>query len=149
GCYLTHDSEMYKTRFGVLRARSPEVDKLGEAPRAAIEVWAYVQSRPETHQAIVTMGKRDIPFDPDAPVALKWYQPGANARQPQQLSAEHVVTGLNDQHGYLTVPANSPLRIGDMIGFGISHPCLAFDKWRVICVVDDDYNVVDAVKTYF
>jgi D-serine dehydratase len=35
------------------------------------------------------------------------------------------------------------------VGFGISHPCLAFDKWQVICLVDGDYNVVDAVKTYF
>jgi D-serine dehydratase len=151
GCYLTHDSTMYRERFAALRQRAPEVAGLGEAPRAAIEVWAYVQSRPEPHQAILTMGKRDIPFDPDAPVALKWYRPGAggNRRQPKPLSPEHVVTGLNDQHGYMTVPANSPLKVGDMVGFGISHPCLAFDKWQVICVVDGDYNVVDAVKTYF
>lgn len=148
GCYLTHDSVMYRDRFAVLRQRSPEVDGLGEAPRPAIEVWAYVQSRPEPHQAIVTMGKRDIPFDPDAPVALKWHRPAAKTA-PQPLSLEHVVTGLNDQHGYMTVPANTPLRVGDMVGFGISHPCLAFDKWQVIPVVDDAYNVVDAVKTYF
>jgi D-serine deaminase-like pyridoxal phosphate-dependent protein len=32
---------------------------------------------------------------------------------------------------------------------GISHPCTAFDKWNVMPVVDDDYTVVDAIKTYF
>lgn len=151
GCYLTHDSNMYQKRFAALRARSPEVDQLGEAPRAAIEVWAYVQSRPEPNQAIVTMGKRDIPFDPDAPVALKWFRPGSgtNRQAPKPLSPDHMVTALNDQHGYMTVPKDTPLKVGDMVGFGISHPCLAFDRWQVICLVDDDYNVVDAVRTYF
>ncbi|GMA25002.1 hypothetical protein GCM10025864_27610 [Luteimicrobium album] len=27
---------------------------------------------------------------------------------------------------------------GDVIGFGISHPCTLFDKWRVGIVVDGD-----------
>ena len=30
---------------------------------------------------------------------------------------------------------------GDLVGCGISHPCTAFDKWRLIPVVDDDYTV--------
>ena len=41
------------------------------------------------------------------------------------------------------------LRVGDMVGFGISHPCTTFDKWDVMAVVDDDYNVVSAIKTFF
>jgi D-serine dehydratase len=49
----------------------------------------------------------------------------------------------------MTVPESSPLQVGDMVRFGISHPCLTFDKWRVICLVDDDYNVTGAVETYF
>ena len=36
-----------------------------------------------------------------------------------------------------------------LVGCGISHPCTAFDKWRLIPVVDDDYTVVDAVLTFF
>jgi D-serine deaminase-like pyridoxal phosphate-dependent protein len=32
---------------------------------------------------------------------------------------------------------------------GISHPCTAFDKWRVIPLVDDDYRIVDLLHTYF
>ena len=61
----------------------------------------------------------------------------------------HVVTGLNDQHCHMRIPASSPLQLGDMVAFGISHPCLTFDKWQVIPVVDDDYNVIDAVRTFF
>jgi D-serine dehydratase len=41
------------------------------------------------------------------------------------------------------------LPVGDMVGFGISHPCLTFDKWQVLCLVDDDYTVTGAVKTFF
>ena len=45
--------------------------------------------------------------------------------------------------------AGEDLRVGDLVGCGISHPCTAFDKWRLIPVVDDNYGVVDAVLTYF
>ena len=38
---------------------------------------------------------------------------------------------------------------GDLVGCAISHPCGAFDRWRVILVVDDDYRVSDAVATCF
>jgi D-serine dehydratase len=36
-----------------------------------------------------------------------------------------------------------------MVAFGISHPCLTFDKWQVLPVVDDDYGIVAAVRTFF
>jgi D-serine dehydratase len=62
---------------------------------------------------------------------------------------ELVVTALNDQHAYVRVPRTDPLAVGDLLGCGISHPCTAFDKWRLIPVVDDDYTVVDAIATFF
>ena len=55
------------------------------------------------------------------------------------------MTRLNDHHTYLAADAAVP---GDLIRFGISHPCTAFDKWRHIPVVDDDRNVVDVLQTY-
>jgi D-serine dehydratase len=36
-----------------------------------------------------------------------------------------------------------------MIGFDISHPCLTFDRWRYLPVLDAAYNVVDVVETFF
>jgi len=36
-----------------------------------------------------------------------------------------------------------------MIGFGISHPCLTFDKWRCLLLVDSRYQVVDVLQTFF
>jgi D-serine deaminase-like pyridoxal phosphate-dependent protein len=41
------------------------------------------------------------------------------------------------------------LEVGDLVGCGISHPCAAFERWRVLPVVDDDGVVVEAVATFF
>jgi D-serine dehydratase len=148
GCYLTHDSAMYRRSFADLRERAPEIEGLGAGLRPALEVWAYVQSRPEPEKAILTMGKRDVSPD-EPPVPLAWYRPGTEPMAPSPIPDGHVVTGLNDQHCHLRIPATSPLQFGDMVAFGISHPCLTFDKWQLIPVVDDAYVVVDAIRTFF
>jgi D-serine deaminase-like pyridoxal phosphate-dependent protein len=59
------------------------------------------------------------------------------------------VTGLNDQHAFARLSAGVGLSVGDLVGLGISHPCSAFDRWRWIPVVDDDYDVVDLYETAF
>ncbi len=148
GCYLTHDSLMYTVAFDRMKRRSPEIATLGEGLRPVIEVWAYVQSRPEPRLAIAGLGKRDVSHD-ELPVPLAWYRPGRGASQPTPMPPGHRTTRLNDQHGYLELPEDSPLAVGDMVGFGISHPCLTFDKWRVLHLIDADYNVVNSVRTYF
>jgi D-serine dehydratase len=151
GCYLTHDSGEYATRFRQLRKRSPEVDAFGPGLQAALEVWAYVQSRPEPEKVLLTAGKRDISFDSQLPKPLAWFRPAddATARNISALNADHIVTGLNDQHCHVAVPRSSPLVVGDMVALGISHPCTTFDKWQVLCIVNDDYDIVSAVRTFF
>ena len=47
------------------------------------------------------------------------------------------------------VPRSSPLEVGDMVALGISHPCTTFDKWQVLCIVNGDYDIVSAVRTFF
>jgi D-serine dehydratase len=54
-----------------------------------------------------------------------------------------------DQHAYLTIAPGDDIAVGDVIAFDISHPCLTFDKWRKILVVDDDFTVIDVVETFF
>jgi D-serine dehydratase len=150
GCYLTHDSKMYREAFQHISERHPEVAKVGGGLEPAFEVWAYVQSRPEPGKAILTMGKRDVSYDVDLPVPFKWFRPGeGGADAVCTMPPGHVVTGLNDQHCHMSVPPESPLAVGDMVGFGISHPCTTFDKWQVVPIVDDSYNVVSAIKTFF
>ncbi|MGH6918991.1 MAG: amino acid deaminase [Geminicoccaceae bacterium] len=148
GCYLTHDSKMYRQFFDHMRNRGREIDCLGNGLQAALELWAYVQSTPEPGLAIATLGKRDVSFDVDLPVPEQWFRPGVHER-PQALGAGFEVTGLNDQHTYLALPDDSPLRVGDMLSFGISHPCTTFDKWQLLYVVDNDYRVIEGIRTFF
>jgi D-serine dehydratase len=148
GCYLTHDSKMYREFFASMRDRAPEINRLGDGLQAALELWGYVQSVPESGLAIATLGKRDISFDVGMPTPEQWFRPDVHTR-PQALGGGFAVSGLNDQHAYVTLPADSPLLVGDMLSFGISHPCTTFDKWQLLYVVDDDYNVIEAVRTFF
>ena len=148
GCYLTHDSDAYARAAARMRERTPRIDDLGPGLTDALEVWAYVQSLPEPGLAILTMGKRDVSHDLHLPFARLTFRPGLDAT-PARLPEGYEITALNDQHAFMRVPAGATLRIGDMIGCAISHPCTTFDKWRFMPIVDDDYNVIDAITTSF
>ena len=56
---------------------------------------------------------------------------------------------LHDQHALLNISEDSPLQIGDLVACGISHPCTTFDKWRLLALVDDQYNITGGVHTFF
>lgn len=148
GCYITHDSVLYTKAVRALKERNPELAARHGGLTPALEVWAYVQSRPEGEKAIAALGKRDISHD-DQPIPLLWFRPGSGMASPDPLPPGHSVTRLNDQHCHMTVPRDTPLKVGDMVGFGISHPCLTFDKWRIMHVVDDDYRIKSSIRTYF
>jgi D-serine deaminase-like pyridoxal phosphate-dependent protein len=138
GASVTHDDGFYRERtpFNRVPSEGPLV--------AALAIWAQVISTPEPGLAIVGMGKRDAPFDEGLPV------PAAVRRTGQEVPAAGLtVTKLNDHHTYLAVAAGHSVVPGDLVRFGISHPCTAFDKWRDIPVVDDDNRVVDVLHTYF
>lgn len=147
GCYLTHDSISYAKAFE--RIISDTSLKLPPGRlEAALEVWAYVQSRPEPGRAMLTMGKRDVSFDAGMPVPTRWFKPGAMKR-PEAMPADHRVVALNDQHCHMEMPTGSPLEVGDMVAFGIGHPCTTFDKWQMLVLVDEDYRVTGALRTFF
>ena len=147
GCYVTHDSEFYEGTVARLLARSAAAASLGEGLRPAIELWAHVQSRPEPGRIIAGLGKRDASFDVALPKPLSWNRQGCSRRET--LDSEYRTVRLDDQHAYLDVPAESQIQVGDMICFGISHPCMTFDRWQAMYVVDDDLNVIGAMRTFF
>src|SRR5258708_6443509 len=100
----------------------------------------------ETRLAIVSMGKRDVPIDLDMPVPLYWSRAGAAALP---LGPGFQVFRVNDQLAYLRLVHGSDLQVGDVVGCGISHPCTAFDKWRVLLTIDEERDVTGGVRTYF
>jgi D-serine dehydratase len=142
GCYLTHDAAHYET-VGPFGGRLRDAAPL----RNAMEIWGVVVSTPEPGLAILSFGKRDVSYDLELPIPLLITR---SARQPWALPPGGCsITSLNDQHAYMSVTGDVEIRLGDLIGCGLSHPCTAFDKWRLIPVVDNEYRVVDAVLTYF
>jgi D-serine deaminase-like pyridoxal phosphate-dependent protein len=110
----------------------------------ALELWARVSSRPEPGLVIAGFGKRDAPYDIDLPIPLRRVRDGVSV----DLTG-CTVTASNDQHAFVSVPDGLDVALGDALVFGISHPCTAFDKWRLIPIVDDNDTVIDAVRTYF
>ena len=54
-----------------------------------------------------------------------------------------------DQHGILQLTPGSDIQVGDILVFGTSHPCLTFDKWQTLLLVDEDYNVLKEMPTGF
>jgi D-serine dehydratase len=141
GCYVTHDAVHYNEQspFG---SRLADTGPLEEA----LEAWGVVLSLPEPGLALLGFGKRDVPHDLELPVPRLTKRTG---KPPRPLGAGASITALNDQHAYLKVPDGEELAVGDLVGCGVSHPCTAFDKWRLLPVVDDSYRVLDAVLTYF
>lgn len=145
GCYVTHDHGSYQRMMAVMNTRLA----CGHGLHAALEVWATVQSRPEPGLAILAAGKRDLSFDSALPTPVFVCPLGQTA--VADAPGDWTVSALNDQHAYLRAPpgATIDLQVGDRVGLGISHPCTTFDKWRWMPLVDDDYNVADAIVTCF
>lgn len=117
-----------------------------ESFRPALTLWAEVLSRPEPGLAIAGFGMRDASFDQGLPVPLRVFRDGA---EQQGLAATLAVTRLNDQHAFLSVASENALAVGDVIAFGISHPCTCLDRWRLIFALDANGVVTRALPTQF
>jgi len=140
GGYVTHDHGFYDSR-------SPWGTKQ-TGPRKlipALEIWGEVLSTPEVGLAVVGFGRRHAPEDHGLPKPL--LRRTSDGRQLDLPGSS--IARLNDQHAYLVLGHGSELEVGDTVVAGISHPCTAFDKWRSIPMVDDDYRIVGNVRTLF
>jgi D-serine dehydratase len=147
GCYLTHDVGAYREAQARILEHNPIAHKMKSGLVPALHVWAYVQSVPEAERAIVGMGKRDVAFDSGLPAPASHFRPGNVT--PQEAPVHWRVTKMMDQHAYLQIQPGDDLRVGDMIGFDICHPCLTFDKWRTLPILNADYQVIDIIQTFF
>jgi D-serine dehydratase len=145
GCYVTHDHALYRRRLSEAKARAGNTALPEFLP--ALELWAFVQSCPDPGVAIITFGKRDCSYDLDLPIPLFALPSTRPFSERISLDGARVIR-LNDQHAYLN-GIDDRISVGDRVCCGISHPCTTFDKWRVIPVVDDAYNIRDWYRTYF
>jgi len=147
GCYLSHDVGIYRSAAERIAAHNPVARRLDPGLQPALQVWAYVQSVPEPRRAIVALGKRDAAFDAGLPVPAAHYRPGGAAPLP---APQHwKLTAMMDQHAFLSIDAGDDIQVGDMIAFDISHPCLTFDKWRQVLLIDEQYRITGVAPTCF
>lgn len=147
GCYLTHDVGAYRVAQEKILERNPVARKMKEGLLPALHIWAYVQSIPEPDRAIIGMGKRDAAFDAGFPAPALHFRPGEILPKPSRPNWS--VTRMMDQHAYMQIAPGDDLHVGDMIAFDISHPCLTFDKWRLLPVLNASFDVIDLVQTFF
>ena len=150
GCYVSHDLGVYhQSQIRILQQNTIAQEISAEGGlKPALQIWAYVQSIPETKRAIIAFGKRDAAFDAGFPLPILHYRFGW--LEPKSIDEQqYTITKMMDQHAFLDCPIEHELHVGDMIGFNISHPCLTFDKWRNLLLVDRDYNVIDIIETQF
>lgn len=147
GCYLTHDHGTYASGSPLVAGASAWAARVGTlAP--ALELWAQVLSVPEPGLALLGCGRRDSPFDAGLPVPLH-HLPGPSGSNRVRVAGQWEVVRLDDQHAYLRCPAGAEPRVADRVVLGISHPCGAFDRWRLVFEVDDEDTVVGGVRTFF
>lgn len=138
GCYVTHD-------HGVYARSSPFAGRADDAaPRLtpALELLASVLSRPEPDLVIVGCGRRDAPTDDQLPRVIGMLRDGVPAEFPGPAES----FAINDQHLFVRVDPAHEIGVGDVLRLGISHPCGAFDRWRLVPVVDDRYRLTGVLE---
>jgi len=148
GAIFFHDHGVYQRALSALDVRYGFAPVTGHAASEAfvpaVKIWAEVLSRPEPGLVICGMGMRDVASDQDLPLPLALYRDGAEVGlRPGQ------VVKLNDQHAFVRVDPQSHIAVGDVIAFGISHPCTCFDRWRILFGRNPDGAIVAAYPTHF
>jgi D-serine dehydratase len=148
GAIFFHDHGVYERALAQLDSRDGFATVTGKTAAdsfvPALRVWAEVLSRPEPNLLICGMGMRDVCSDQDLPRPLAFYRDGDALPE-----GEASVFKLNDQHAFVRVSSDHPAVVGDVVEFGISHPCTCIDRWRIILGRGRDGAISASFPTYF
>ncbi|MDB5622850.1 MAG: amino acid deaminase, partial [Devosia sp.] len=123
GAIFFHDHGIYERGLAGLDARAGfriggQTLSASQSFKPTLRLWAEVLSLPEPGLAICGMGLRDVAMDQGLPRPLALYRAGS-----QRALSEASVLRLNDQHAFVALGQGSDVALGDVIEFGISHPC--------------------------
>lgn len=84
----------------------------------------------------------------DCPLPLAVIRHCSRGSSPT-VPAGCTITTLNDQHAHMALPPAATLAVGNMVAFGIAHPCTTFERWQILMLVDAKLDIVGAVRTFF
>ena len=143
GAYITHDHGVYErgSPFGMRAARgAPRLEPAIESGHGPL--------RPGTRARDRRGRATDLPVDQDLPVVIKVRDtsgpvrappsPGSRRHEAQRPARVHRARGRRAR-----------VEVGDLVAFGISHPCTAFQLWREALVVDADDRITDVYELRF
>ncbi|MBB2788604.1 UNVERIFIED_ORG: D-serine dehydratase [Rhizobium esperanzae] len=153
---LLRSGACFFSDHGPIRARLQAISSRGMLGKAAsdsiagaftpvLRIWAEVLSMNGPHNAICGFGLRDVAHDQGLPVPVAVWR---NGERVITLGDVSVVSKLNDQHAFVHAP-ELELSVGDVIEFGIKHPCTTIDKHDVIFGLDERGEVKVALRTFF
>lgn len=147
GCYLIHDTGIYQDAQQTVMSRSQLACDIGGDLISSLTIWAYVYSVPEPGLMIIGFGKRDAAFDAGLPTPELHFRPGNES--PSQAPKHWQSVKIMDQHLMVKTHEEDDVKVGDIIVFSTSHPCLTMDKWRLINIANDNYMVHKQIETFF
>ncbi|ALN74715.1 alanine racemase [Aureimonas sp. AU20] len=150
GAIFFHDHGIYERGMVALDARAGLVVdgkpvSVAQGFRPALRVWAEILSVPEPGLAIAGMGLRDVAIDQGLPTPLRSFRDGALTPGAEGAS----VLRLNDQHAFLAIGEGRDIRPGDVVEFGLSHPCTCLDRHAILYELGEDGTVAGALALRF
>jgi len=107
--------------------------------------WGEVLSLRSDGTAICGIGMRDVAHDQGLPVPLTAWRGG---RPASDLRGTASVDRLNDQHAFVTA-RGAGLEVGDVIEFGVRHPCTTLDKHGAIYALNERGKLTAVLHTCF
>lgn len=147
-CFFS-DNGPIRARLRAIAGRGllgPEISgRIAGAFAPTLRLWAEVLSANGPNDVICGLGLRDVAHDQGVPKPLALWRGG---KRLAVLGEGAVVTKLNDQHAFVHVPEHA-VALGDVIEFGVNHPCTTIDKHDVIFGLDDKGAVSVVLRTFF
>ncbi|WP_429819004.1 alanine racemase [Ensifer sp. B1-9] len=147
-CFFS-DNGPIRTRLRAIARRGllgAEISsRIAGAFEPTLRLWAEVLSVNGSNDVICGVGLRDVAHDQGVPTPLVLWR---NGKRLAVLSEGAMVSKLNDQHAFVHVPGCA-VELGDVIEFGINHPCTTIDKHDVIFGLDDKGAVSAVLRTFF
>lgn len=149
GAIFFHDHGVYERGLAALDARGGFIidgltEKASNRFQPALRAWAEVLSRPQAGLAICGMGLRDAAIDQGLPRPLALHR--GDTRHGLDGAS---ISKLNDQHAFVEWIGDLDVQIGDVIEFGLSHPCTCLDRHAVLYGLDASHTVTAVFPTSF
>lgn len=153
GSYIAYGHGYYMSVLKKLDIRKKiliknKIYKASELFSPSLELWAYIISQQDDGKAILNFGKRDVSYDLGLPIPLAIYR---NSKLIKKIEKNNKIKifKLNDQHAFIKFNKGFDIKVGDLLKFGVSHPCITLDNWNTLFMINSNYLIKEGIKTFF